>query len=60
MEKTTPSFFPRDENILSPKLKIFCNHIGREILRTWLLSLSSASAALRAIAHAADSPFCTL
>ena len=49
MEKTTPSFFSRDENILSPKLKILCYHIEREILHTWLLSLSSASAALRAI-----------
>ena len=60
MEKTTPSFFPRDENILSPKLKILCYHIEREILHTWLLSLSSASAALRAIARAVDSLFCTL
>ena len=51
MEKTTPSFFPCDENILSPKLNIFCNHVEGEILHTWLLSLSSAPSALRAIAR---------
>ena len=49
MEKTTPSFFPRDEKILSQKLIIFCTCIHKDIVHSWLLALSSASSALHAI-----------
>ena len=49
MEKNTPSFFPRDEKILSQKLIIFSTCIHKDILHAWLLALSSAPSALRAI-----------
>ena len=62
MEKTTSSFFPRDEKILLQKLIFFCTCIDKaqkliifyicidkDILHAWLLALRSAPSALRAI-----------
>ena len=49
MEKTTSLFFPRDENILSPNLKIFYTCTDKDIVHAWLLALSSALSGLCAI-----------
>ena len=48
VDKTTPSFFPRNENMLSQKFKIFL-HPYRTINFTYNLALSSAFSALCAI-----------
>ena len=37
MEKTTPSFFPRDEKILSQKLMIFSTCIDKDVLHAFFV-----------------------
>ena len=49
MEKTTTSFFPRDEKMLSQKLIIFCTGMDKDILHALLLALSPVPSALRVI-----------